>query len=53
MELLEYLGYQIQAEEIERANRVGDKSADKVIYKLTLVFMKTSNFLKNYLSEIC
>ena len=51
IELLEYLGYQVEADEIERANRVGEKSADKTTPRAIVVELVSFKLKQSILKE--
>ena len=51
LELLEYLGYQVEADEVERANRVGEKSTDKTVPRAIVVELVSYKLKQSILRE--
>ena len=51
LELLEYLGYQVEADEVERANRVGEKSQDKAQPRAIVVELVSYKLKQSILRE--
>jgi len=51
VELLEYLGYQIEASDIERANRVGSKSEDRAAPRAIVVELASYKLKQSVLVE--
>jgi len=51
LELLEYLGYQVEADEVERANRVGEKSQDKTQPRAIVVELVSFKLKQSILRE--